>query len=154
MCLIPWPVLAACGLGPVELEAFALPMPPSPIPELLAVLLEPEAESGRERVKLQDVAAIFMTGDAKYGRENWMLSSWSRDDQDEYWSAFYRHLDGAQHDAGGIDPDSGFPHRAHAVCNLLILGWNEIAEADRSLGDKVQRAPSPYCPLRHLPVVK
>jgi hypothetical protein len=65
---------------------------------------------------LADVVKIFTDGAEKYGERNWEAGmSWSRP-----FAAAMRHL-WAFWDRQNIDPESGSPHLAHAIVNLIFL---------------------------------
>lgn len=65
---------------------------------------------------LEDEARVWMYGEAKYARFNWMKGmKWSIP-----MACALRHL--AAWQAGeDIDPESGQPHLAHVMCNLRML---------------------------------
>jgi hypothetical protein len=65
---------------------------------------------------LAEVVKIFTDGAEKYGERNWEAGmSWSRP-----FAAAMRHL-WAFWDRQNIDPESGSPHLAHAIVNLIFL---------------------------------
>lgn len=65
---------------------------------------------------LEDEARVWMYGATKYKRNNWMKGmAWSVP-----LASAMRHL--AEFQKGeDIDPESGQPHLAHAICNLRML---------------------------------
>lgn len=65
---------------------------------------------------LSDVADVMEFGAKKYDRKNWSKV----DDKERYIAATLRHLL-AYHQGEKIDPESGKPHLAHAICSLLFL---------------------------------
>lgn len=65
---------------------------------------------------LEDEARVWMYGEAKYKRFNWMKGmAWSIP-----LACALRHL-AAWQNGEDIDPESGQPHLAHAMCNLRML---------------------------------
>lgn len=68
---------------------------------------------------LRDVAAVMAMGSKKYGDHDWRQgSNWVR-----YASSALRHIF-SWLEGEDLDPESGLPHLAHAVCNLcFILEW-------------------------------
>lgn len=74
------------------------------------------------------VLDVLQYGLKKYGERG----GWRRvdDAQDRYWAAYKRHIDAMDENSqdGGVDPESGLPHKAHVLCNLLFLLWFEIQE--------------------------
>lgn len=89
-------------------------------------------DEGKPRVDLippgplLDVGRVFGYGAAKYG--DWNHRAGTRFSR--YLGAALRHLYAWQ-SGEDLDPESGLPHLAHAVCSLLILldyaqgGWGE-----------------------------
>ena len=85
-----------------------------------------KADNGKPRVGLVqmqmvlDVARIREYGNMKYhSPDNWKNVEWER-----YWDAMMRHLIAAQESGDplhAIDPESGLPHLAHAMCNGSFL---------------------------------
>ena len=68
---------------------------------------------------LVQAAKVFGFGASKYGENNW------RNDISKYgWTRHYgsiqRHLT-AWNDGEDLDPESGLPHLAHAMTQLMIL---------------------------------
>lgn len=71
---------------------------------------------------LRQIASVLMHGAKKYGRDNWKKGlEYSR-----LFSACQRHLIAWWEDYEDIDQDSGLPHLAHAICNLLFLLEGEL----------------------------
>lgn len=65
---------------------------------------------------LEDEARVWMYGEAKYKRFNWMKGmNWSIP-----LACALRHL-AAWQNGEDLDPESGQPHLAHAMCNLRML---------------------------------
>jgi hypothetical protein len=69
--------------------------------------------------ELEEVVKVLTAGREKYGANNWQMVDSAID---RYFSAAMRHL-AARKIQGEKDPESGFSHLAHAVCNLLFLMW-------------------------------
>ncbi|MBI0182092.1 hypothetical protein H3V11_09085 [Snodgrassella sp. W8158] len=79
-------------------------------------------DNGKPRLDLVDpkwltaVATVLGFGAEKYSDHNWREGlNWSR-----LYAALQRHLT-AFHSGEINDPESGFPHLAHASCNLMML---------------------------------
>ena len=70
--------------------------------------------------QLETVLEVLEYGANKYGPYNWQQLENARD---RYFSAALRHLLTSQ--IKDDDNESGLPHLAHAVCNLLFLLWFE-----------------------------
>ena len=69
---------------------------------------------------LEEIVMVLTHGAEKYDDENWKrCGSWSR-----YYAATMRHLQ-AMWMGEEIDPDSGLPHLACALTNLMFLRWFE-----------------------------
>lgn len=66
---------------------------------------------------VERVVEVLDHGARKYSRENWRLVP---ELERRYYAAVLRHLRAWQ---GGqrLDPDSGLPHLAHAMCSLVFL---------------------------------
>jgi len=65
---------------------------------------------------LEDTAKVFMFGEKKYARNNWMKGmKWTVP-----FACLMRHMF-AWFRGEEVDSDSGLPHLAHALCNLLML---------------------------------
>lgn len=65
---------------------------------------------------LEDEARVWMYGEAKYKRFNWMKGmKWSIP-----LACAMRHL-AAWQSGEDIDPESGQPHLAHVMCNIRML---------------------------------
>lgn len=79
---------------------------------------------------LAEVVKIITDGAEKYGERNWEAGmSWSRP-----FAAAMRHL-WAFWDRQNIDPESGSPHLAHAIVNLMFL----LAYQGRGVGTDDRR---------------
>lgn len=68
---------------------------------------------------LEPVVQVLEHGAAKYAVGNWKHVA---DAEARYLDAAFRHL-GAHADGERLDPESGLPHLAHAVTNVLFLLW-------------------------------
>lgn len=75
---------------------------------------------------LDDVIRVMDYGRKKYARDNWRYVS---DGYRRYLAAAYRHI-AAIHRGEQIDPESGLPHAAHAVCCLMFLNYFPQPESD------------------------
>ncbi|MDE2102744.1 MAG: hypothetical protein KGL39_36200 [Patescibacteria group bacterium] len=65
---------------------------------------------------LYDEARVWMYGEKKYARWNWMKGmDWSIP-----FACLMRHMAAWQR-GEELDPESGLPHLAHAMCNLRML---------------------------------
>lgn len=62
------------------------------------------------------LAEILTHGAEKYADNNWRLA----EDVSTYIDALYRHLE-AWRSGETHDPDSGYNHLGHALCNLVFL---------------------------------
>lgn len=69
---------------------------------------------------LRDIIKIMMFGAKKYGMDNWKLC----EDNTRYYDALRRHLDDWRNE-DYYDKESGEPHLAHALCNLVFLHYLE-----------------------------
>lgn len=66
---------------------------------------------------LYEVARVLDYGRVKYSEWNWAKGMpWS-----VCIASATRHMLEMIEDCGGLDPETGFSHAAHAVCNLLFL---------------------------------
>ena len=70
---------------------------------------------------IEDVVKILTFGSEKYGPNNWMDVE---DANNRYYAALMRHL-AANRKGELIDEESGLPHLAHAMCNVVFLLWLE-----------------------------
>jgi hypothetical protein len=70
------------------------------------------------------VAQVLTQGAKKYSPDNWKSV---QPLEDRYYAALRRHVTSWRN--GEIfDPESGFPHLAHAACNIYFLMWNDIQQ--------------------------
>jgi len=73
---------------------------------------------------IEDAAAAFAHGAAKYGADNWKAARWDDDARRTYYGAICRHL--VAHARGEVtDPESGAPHLGHALASAMIFAWHE-----------------------------
>ena len=82
-----------------------------------------KADQGKAQWRLlpwaavEKVVGVLGFGARKYSPENWRQVP---EAQDRYFDACIRHL--VAHRNGEVcDPESGFPHLAHAACCILFL---------------------------------
>ena len=69
---------------------------------------------------VEDVVKILTFGAKKYADNNWKLI----ENSDRYYAALLRHL--TEWRKGNlVDDDSGLPHMAHVMCNVVFLMWFE-----------------------------
>jgi len=73
--------------------------------------------------QVSQVVRVLTFGAAKYAPDGWQHVPEARE---RYFAATHRHLE--RWWAGErVDPESGLPHLAHAVCCLLFLMWHDEA---------------------------
>ncbi len=74
---------------------------------------------------IEDVVKVMMYGafTKGYGIGNWMLAN-TDEDLTRYYNAERRHIE-AYRKGEYIDPESGLPHLAHALCNIMFLHYLE-----------------------------
>lgn len=70
---------------------------------------------------VEDVVKILTFGAEKYGPNNWQEVVPFKD---RYYAALMRHMT-AWRNGEIADTESGLPHLAHAMCNIVFLLWNE-----------------------------
>lgn len=92
-----------------------------------------KADAGKPRLTLVpmrilwDIAAVREFGNTKYkGSDNWKMVEAER-----FREAAFRHFLKYIDDPGGVDEESGLPHRWHLECNLAFLAELEKHNADR-----------------------
>lgn len=69
---------------------------------------------------LEDVIKVMMYGAQKYAVDNWKQC----EDLNRYYDAARRHEE--SYKAGEyLDPESGLPHLAHAICNWTFMHYIE-----------------------------
>ena len=75
---------------------------------------------------INQVVEVLEFGAAKYAPDNWQVVP---DARRRYYNAAMRHVD-ADWRGEKVDPETGLPHLAHAVCCLLFMMWlNDQAPA-------------------------
>jgi len=84
---------------------------------------------------LSEVVRVMQHGAEKYGRKNWALGS---DDAGikRYESATLRHMFALKR-GEILDPESGYLHRAHAICSQLFLLQMEFSTAKVEVEDDI-----------------
>ncbi len=75
---------------------------------------------------MRQVVAVLMHGERTYGRDNWKKL---RGKRVRYYNATMRHLT-SWFDGEELDPDSGLPHLAHAICSCLFLLTDDEKEKE------------------------
>lgn len=75
-------------------------------------------------VPLLAVAAVLSYGAQKYAEDSWQTVP---DGKRRYEDAYYRHMN-ARALGEVYDPESGLPHRAHELCNLMFILYFEFQE--------------------------
>ena len=71
--------------------------------------------------ELEDVVSVLTYGADKYEDNGGQQVS---DPVSRYFSAAMRHVS-AYRQGEHLDPDSGLPHLAHAICSLMFVAWHE-----------------------------
>jgi len=71
---------------------------------------------------IECVVKILTFGASKYGSNNWQKL---KNFDDRYYAAMMRHMS-AWKQGEKLDPESGLPHLAHAMCCVMFLLWNEL----------------------------
>lgn len=69
--------------------------------------------------QIEKVVKVITFGATKYGPENWKSLA---DPQGRYFAAAMRHLV-AYRQGSKLDHESGLPHLAHAITNIVFLMW-------------------------------
>ena len=69
---------------------------------------------------LTEMVAVLTHGAQKYSRHNWKTVIAEEGGVERYQAALMRHLV-ADFRGEELDPDSGFSHKAHAMCCLAYL---------------------------------
>ena len=82
---------------------------------------------------IAQVIKVLEFGVARYAVDNWMHVE---DPKRRYYDAAMRHLQ-AWWGGEKMDPDSGLPHLAHAVCCGLFLMWFDERKDDRDVSELV-----------------
>lgn len=68
---------------------------------------------------LEDTVKVLTFGAKKYDRDNWQQV---KNGDQRYYAALIRHLN-AHRSGEKLDPESGLPHLAHAMCCLTFLSY-------------------------------
>jgi hypothetical protein len=68
---------------------------------------------------LRQEAMVWMSGEKKYGRDNWK-SLWGADTMSVCLASALRHMLGMM-DGELVDQESGLPHAAHVRCNMAMI---------------------------------
>ena len=124
LALIPWDVVPEEFRPDVVSSAYNLRRAGGAVETFASRVIRILLTCDTDERLLLDVARAFGHGAAKYGVDNWRTIAWDRSTRLEYESAMLRHL---YADATGeeTDPDSGLPHRAHAIASAMIYQWHE-----------------------------
>lgn len=75
---------------------------------------------------VEDVVKILTFGANKYAPNNWQQV-----ESDRYYAALMRHLS-TWRQGEDMDSESGLPHLAHAMCNVLFLLWKQKHQDNES----------------------
>lgn len=78
---------------------------------------------------LDDTVKVLGFGAKKYAKDNWKKVE---DGKNRYYSALVRHMV-AYRSGERLDPESGLPHLAHAMCCLIFLTWLEKKDKKKSV---------------------
>lgn len=72
---------------------------------------------------MDELAKILTYGATKYGKP----SRWETvpDMENRYFAALMRHLS-RNRQGEKLDPESGYSHLSHALCNVVFLLWKEL----------------------------
>ena len=65
---------------------------------------------------------VLTAGSIKYSDDNWKAVVAEKPGR--YWAALFRHIT-ARLKGEKLDPETGLPHLAHALCCLWFLMWND-----------------------------
>lgn len=82
---------------------------------------------------IDDMANIMAVGAAAHGDQGWKTLI---DAEDRYFSAAMRHLV-AWRGGDTIDGDSGYPHLAHVMCNIMFLSELDKMAAARATAEEM-----------------
>ena len=69
------------------------------------------------------IVSVMTFGASKYGADSWQLLL-SADGR--YFAAAMRHIVAWRLDASSVDPESGLPHLAHALCCLVFIASKAV----------------------------
>ena len=86
---------------------------------------------------LEDVVKVLTFGAQKYGVNNWVDVPNARR---RYFAATMRHL-AAWKQSEIMDPESGLPHLAHAICSLMFLASRKLKDGKESQESSERRDP-------------
>ena len=86
---------------------------------------------------LEDVVKVLTFGAQKYGVNNWVDVPNARR---RYFAATMRHLAAWKQDEI-MDPESGLPHLAHAICSLMFLASRKLKDGKESQESSQRRDP-------------
>jgi hypothetical protein len=87
---------------------------------------------------LRAVAVVLSYGAQKYPEDSWQTVP---DGKRRYEDAYYRHMN-ARGQGEVYDPESGLPHRAHELCNLMFLLWFDIQDGTVTNIDRFNKPPT------------
>ena len=74
---------------------------------------------------LKALAEVLTFGASKYAPNSWQTVS---EGERRYLDALFRHLE-AYRSGEPIDPESGFPHMSHVLCNAAFLHYLTTKES-------------------------
>lgn len=99
-----------------------------------------KADAGKPRLSLVpmqilfDIAKIREYGNKKYPDGG--VDNWKNVEPERYRDAMLRHMVAYIRDPGGVDEESGMPHRWHLECNLAFLAELEDGDEHKSNGEE------------------
>lgn len=85
-------------------------------------------DQGKDRWELLPLGPIwYIVKVISYGAVKYAPNAWQRlpDFENRYYAAAMRHIT-AWRQGEKIDKESGLPHLAHALCNLVFLLWKDL----------------------------
>jgi hypothetical protein len=71
---------------------------------------------------INEAVEVLTKGAQKYGANNWKKV---RDAEDRYYAALMRHIY-AYRQGEWNDPETGYSHLSHALCNIIFLNDDEV----------------------------
>lgn len=86
-------------------------------------------DTGKRRFTLLPWAVVGEVVDVlEFGARKYAVDNWQKvpDAETRYMNAALRHLV-AVSEGEEIDPESGLPHLAHAICSLMFARWFQRA---------------------------
>ena len=89
-------------------------------------------------IPLRAVAAVLSFGAQKYVEDSWQTVP---DGKRRYEDAYYRHQN-ARALGELYDPESGLPHRAHELCNLMFILYFDFIDGTITNIDKFNKPPT------------